>query len=146
MSLNYYYDKVRDSNKLLNDNGAPNVQFTLVIHMTMIIDVGDWTEKNMEEVCWRVLMYESIFGAFRYSSKGPNAPAPFTCTELMRYMGLRCNVITLTRAKWMKRVHQRLMDEHKPDVDVKVRDAMHQLAREQAAEALREAHREGGEK
>lgn len=74
---------------------------------TMFVDMGTITADNADEFFARTALQEKLSGAYltETSDDGKvHKPRPITYKDVVDHIGLRTNVSTLTRAKWMKRV------------------------------------------
>lgn len=77
------------------DKVLTSLTYVLVMS-TMMIDLGQWTSKNIDEVYRRLALWEKVFGPLR---KG----AYVTQAEVEAHIGLHCNVINTTAAAWNKK-------------------------------------------
>jgi hypothetical protein len=74
---------------------------------TMFVDMGAITEENVDEFFARTAVHEKLSGAYLSETNnetGETKPRPITLQDVRDHIGLKTNVSTLTRAKWMKRV------------------------------------------
>lgn len=101
MSLNW--DSTRCSNpNPVNDNESGERE--CLIWGSIATDMGEITEKNVNEWFFRFKFLESVGKSI--------TTQPMTRSVIERWIGLRMNVVTLPRKKWMKRV----MDQIERDV------------------------------
>lgn len=73
---------------------------------TMVVDIGTITDANIREWLFRMTLGDRILGGrgyfvMRYQFDGD---IPLTAAHLRKFVGLKTNVTTTTRAKWMKKV------------------------------------------
>lgn len=97
MSLNYDLRLVVDHEKL-DPTLKRNMIFT-----TMAIGLGEWTEKNIDEVEARVSFYEAL-----RSLDGDGGLAP----HVRKFVGLKTNVPNEKASTWLARMWK----NHKADV------------------------------
>jgi len=93
MSLNW------DANKCANPLPANDSEAggrECLIWGSIVLDMGDITEKNVDEWLFRFKFLEKINRSFTNQ--------PMTVDVIRRWIGLRMNVITLSRKKWMKKI------------------------------------------
>lgn len=69
------------------------------------IDLGEITQSNIQEWLFRFKFLETINRSL--------TTRPMTLEVIQRWIGLRTNVISLTRKKWMKRVMEQVEREVK---------------------------------
>ena len=72
---------------------------TLIAFTTMAVDIGEITEANAEEFYCRACLINDL-----YASASALPPEEITIADIKAHIGLRTNVITLTRAKWLAKV------------------------------------------
>jgi len=102
MSLNW------DCNKCANPLPANEVEASereCLIWGSIALDMGEVTEANVNEWYFRFKFMEKIGRSI--------TSQPMRMDVIKRWVGLRMNVVTLTRKKWMKRV----IDHVERDVD-----------------------------
>jgi len=73
---------------------------------TMIVDIGTITDANISEWLFRMTLGDRIhsnrgYFVMRYQF---DEEIPLTAAHLRKFVGLKTNVTTTTRAKWMKKV------------------------------------------
>ena len=73
---------------------------------TMIVDIGTITDANISEWLFRMTLGDRILSGrgyfvMRYQF---DEDIPLTAAHLRKFVGLKTNVTTTTRAKWMKKV------------------------------------------
>lgn len=111
MSLNW------DSNKCANPTPADENEAggrECLIWGSIATDMGEITEKNVDEWLFRFKFLESVGKSITNQ--------PMTRSVIERWVGLRMNVVTLTRKKWMKRV----MEQIERDVSCEVNRTSHE--------------------
>lgn len=87
-----------------------------LIWTTMIIGIGNWTEKDIDEVYIRVNQYERMTGPTIYVDDDGNRfggnrlngeldkDGYITRDEIRKHIGLSTNVARMTTAQWLKRL------------------------------------------
>lgn len=75
-----------------------------MIWSTMAIDIGDLTDKNLDEVVWRLNFLISIDRSVLRKHSAGQAYAFYSRDEIRPFVGLRTNVSTKTRKAWLKSV------------------------------------------
>lgn len=103
--------------ELWNDQNKHMTQ--TIIHLTMVVGMGEITEKNYKEFFRRIHFYERACGAFMQKCvKGENSQeenkiidVPFTIADVKRYIGLRTNVSKETEKQFVKRIAESLMND-----------------------------------
>lgn len=108
MSLNW--DANRCANPIPADANEAGGRECL-IWGSIAVDVGEITDKNVDEWLFRFKFLESVGRSITNQ--------PMTRSIIERWIGLRMNVITQPRKKWMKRV----MENIERDVEYSVRQA-----------------------
>jgi hypothetical protein len=110
MSLNWDITHIKDHSNLCwlpnptkEDPGAVRLNPTTdaLIWATMSVDIGDLSEKNLDEFTYRVFFYERAFQSFL--NQGGD-PLFLTAEEIKAHVGLRTNVSFETRSKWETRM------------------------------------------
>jgi hypothetical protein len=86
-----------------------------LIWSTIAVDLGAITEENAGEFFARVRMWETVFGSFliraEVDGKRPEGAAAFiTESEVRSHIGLSCNVTSVSRAKWLKKLTREMDD------------------------------------
>lgn len=95
MSLDYDLGDIKDWKKVCQEeDGAMKPLTHQLIFMCMVVDLTAITDKNIDEWRFRMAFYSRIYGEDR---KLPSRD------DLVKHIGLRTNVSTLSRAAWMKR-------------------------------------------
>lgn len=95
MSLDYNLGEIKDWKKVCQaDDGALKPLTHQLIFMSMVVDLAAITSKNIGEWRFRMAFYSRIYGEDR---KLPSRD------DLVKHIGLRTNVATLSRAAWMRR-------------------------------------------
>ena len=71
-----------------------------MIHMTMLIEVGHFTEKNIQEVYYRICMME-MFNDSPFLFDGKTNKSILADLELVKkFIGLKTNVTNVSIKKW----------------------------------------------
>jgi len=103
MSLNVDASRVKNADTVCfrgeGDAREWNPRTTLLAFTTMTIDIGEITGENAEEFYCRAALISDL-----YASASNIAPTEITLAEIKAHIGLRTNVLTLTRAKWLAKV------------------------------------------
>jgi hypothetical protein len=85
--------------------GQENMQWHPVtdclIWATMPLDLGEITEKNVDEWTWRMSLYQRLRGPYLKSKDGAFR---ITRKDIEQHIGMVTNVITEPRSKWLKKV------------------------------------------
>ena len=83
-----------------------------MIWLTMAIDVGEFTTKNVDEIYDRIVISEALYGKYVYNSK--TGKSVLGNKDMIRkFIGLRTNVRTLTMHKWMSRIAKDRKDHYR---------------------------------
>lgn len=72
-----------------------------MIHVTMVIDVGEFTTKNIKDVFYRIKISEMFNGSpFVYTD--PENPKSVLADQdlIKKFIGLKTNVKTISLRKW----------------------------------------------
>ena len=103
MSLNVDASRVKNADTVCfrgeGDSREWNPLTTLIAFTTMTIDIGEITAENAEEFYCRAALMNDL-----YASASNIAPTEITLADIKAHIGLRTNVLTLTRAKWLAKV------------------------------------------
>jgi hypothetical protein len=103
MSLNVDASRVKNAETVCfrgeGDKREWNPLTTLIAFTTMSVDIGEITAENAEEFYCRAALINDI-----YASASSLAPTDITIADIKAHIGLRTNVATLTRAKWLAKV------------------------------------------
>lgn len=97
MSLNW------DCNRCANPTPADDNESggrECLIWGSLALDLGEITDKNVDEWMFRFKFLETVGRSI--------TNVPMTRSVVERWVGMRTNVITLTRKKWMKRVTEQI--------------------------------------
>jgi len=78
---------------------------------SITIGMDEITEKNYEEFYLRLSMYESCFGAFRYTANEDKTPVFWSIDEIKEFIGIRFYSDRITKAQFNKRITDRLREE-----------------------------------
>jgi len=80
---------------------VPNDVIETMIHVTMIIDVGEFTEKNVKDIFYRIKIAEMFNGTpFIYSFKNETKSILADQDLIKKFIGLKTNVRTISLRKW----------------------------------------------
>jgi hypothetical protein len=104
MSLNIDISRIADHDSVCfmpTDDGTRQWKpiTTRIGFTTMVVDIGDITEENAEEFYCRASLISDI-----YSSASMDPEIPLTLDEIRAHIGMRTNVVTLTRKQWLAKV------------------------------------------
>ena len=101
MSLNWDCTKVRDKQEVLE--GTEWLKANAIIFSTMAIDMGQITEKNVDE-------FYARYKGLEFAIKNTVAEGvTVTRADIARRVGLSTNVATRTRAQYLKRLGEMIM-------------------------------------
>ena len=94
MALHYYYTECD-----LKD--VPNDVIETMIHVTMVIDVGEFTKKNVKDIFYRIKIAEMFNGTpFIYSFENETKSILADQDLIKKFIGLKTNVRTISIRKW----------------------------------------------
>lgn len=113
MSLNWNLTKVKELDKLHEDDNWSGI-IDMMIWATMMVDMGDITEKNWQEFAARIYLHQKMWGAMlAQTDKETGKREDFFITpfHVKRLIGLSTNVGTKTNAQWLKRMGKLQMEE-----------------------------------
>jgi hypothetical protein len=107
MSLNWNIKSVKDCKTTCyignEDDRTLNPTTETLIWATMIVGIGDLSQKNAEEFWFRLAIYEKLHGGLRRKWEGLNVePVFFTAKDVQDHVGLHTNAGFQTRHAWMK--------------------------------------------
>lgn len=105
MSLNYELGGIDNWEELRDTAKTRDMVFS-----TISAGMGDITEKNYIEFYLRVAAVDAM-------SPWPSNPDPITLQDVKRHIGLRTNVTTESRSKWIKRI----MDNDIREIEYRLR-------------------------
>jgi hypothetical protein len=90
----------------------------VIVWQTMLVDLGSITEKNIDEWMFRTRLASRFTGDLPINEfRGKNhLHRNITREELMDHIGLRTNVVSKSRAIWLKRMLQLAIREVERDV------------------------------
>ena len=72
-----------------------------MIHITMVIDVGEFTKKNIKDVFYRIKISEMFNGSPFMYTDSDNPKSVLDDLELIeKFIGLKTNVRTISLRKW----------------------------------------------
>ena len=87
---------------LPQDENEEIVQNTL-LHLTMIVGINNITEATWQEFYARCVVLEKLNGSYmRRKKKSGLEDRPITPEDVKRWIGMRTNASTMTRAQFMK--------------------------------------------
>lgn len=101
MSLNWDSSRCNAGDTPANE--VENGWRECLIFGSICIDIGVITDENVDEVLFRYRFLEQIGRSITTS--------PMTREAIQRWVGLRTNVINMTRAKWVNKITKRLAEE-----------------------------------
>lgn len=119
MALYWDLSKIKDYEKECFLGEGDNRTLKPVTHSlvwaTMVIGIGNWTEKDIDEVYIRVNQYERMTGPTIYVDDGNRSSSSqlngeldedgyITRDEIRKHIGLSTNVARVTTARWLKRL------------------------------------------
>ena len=91
-----YYDYTKCNVKDVEDDIINSM-----INITMVIDVGEFTEKNVKDIFYRIKISEMFNGTpFLYTN--PKNPKSVLADQdlIKKFIGLKTNVRTISLRKW----------------------------------------------
>ena len=91
-----YYDYTKCNVKDVEDDIINSM-----INITMVIDVGEFTEKNVKDIFYRIKISEMFNGTpFLYTD--PKNPKSVLADQdlIKKFIGLKTNVRTISLRKW----------------------------------------------
>lgn len=106
MALTWDLSKIEDMETVcfrVDDDGdrALTVETHCLIWATMGVGLGRITHANAEEFAARLEILQDLNGAMMGNAEGP---VRLTREDVLRNVGLRCNVTDETRAAWLTRI------------------------------------------
>jgi hypothetical protein len=133
-----YQQSIDDNGKPeFDDNGKPLYQLKplteALIWSTIMVDLGEITEKNYREFAWRLRLYSATTGdklMLQLGDDGEREGYDPTEDEVKAHIGMRCNVCDITTAQFMAKL-RRVWKERQADLK--------RWAAQEAAEAATEA-------
>lgn len=103
MSLNVDVSRVKNAETVCfrgeGDAREWNPLTTTLAFFTMTVDIGEITAENAEEFYCRAALLNDL-----YASASNTAPTEITIADIRAHIGLRTNVLTVSRAKWLTKV------------------------------------------
>lgn len=105
MSLDWNTTKVKDYDKLKTDEEWPITE--AIIWMTMSLDIGDITEKNIPEWLFRIRIFTRVSDGHGFGIKDGKPWNPSE-EDLRKRIGLTTNVGTRTRKQYLAKVMKNL--------------------------------------
>ena len=83
----------------LNDISKDTI--SAMIHVTMVIDVGEFTEKNVKDIFYRIKISEMFNGSPFMYTDAKNPKSVLADQDLIKkFIGLKTNVRTISLRKW----------------------------------------------
>jgi hypothetical protein len=80
---------------------VPNDVIETMIHVTMVIDVGEFTKKNVKDIFYRIKISEMFNGSpFIYSFENETKSILADQDLIKKFIGLKTNVRTISLRKW----------------------------------------------
>jgi hypothetical protein len=110
MPLNYDLTKINNYEELLNDSNQLKEPYKTLILSTMIVGLGEITEKNYVQFYNRINIIERISGAYLWDSETKN-PSYVEQDDIKRMIGLKVNVANQTKAKFISTIKRMLPQE-----------------------------------
>lgn len=105
MALRWNVDQIKDHENVcwIEAYGARrmNPVTETLIFGTMMVGLGEITDKNVDEFVARFRILERLQGPFL--NKGDGEPWYLSDEDFIAHIGLFCNVSNETRTKWVKR-------------------------------------------
>ena len=75
-----------------------------MIHITMVIDVGEFTKKNIKDVFYRIKISEMFNGSpFMYTDSNDPKSVLDDLELVEKFIGLKTNVRTISLRKWFSK-------------------------------------------
>jgi len=113
----YDYDKKEGTISTLTDS---------MVWMTMLVDMGQITEKNWEEFFLRTQIWERLNGSMMVKFvEGEQVHIYITPQDVKNYIGLSTNVAYLSDAKFRKKIWDfTLMANAKEELNRKVKETV----------------------
>lgn len=111
----------KKAQKLVHDASGKAIPWAVtngLIWLTMVVQLGEITEKNVVEFATRVAIYQKLNGA--YLIDGDGKPREITAEEVRAHVGLYTNVTSHTRTAFLKCMTASLAS----DCESEVRDAL----------------------
>ena len=79
----------------------PNDVVEAMIFVTMVIDVGEFTEKNVKDIFYRIKISEMFNGSPFLYTDAKNPKSVLADQDLIKkFIGLKTNVRTISLKKW----------------------------------------------
>lgn len=91
-----YYDYTKCNVKNVEDDIINSM-----INITMVIDVGEFTEKNVKDIFYRIKISEMFNGSPFLYTDAKNPKSVLADQDLIKkFIGLKTNVRTISLKKW----------------------------------------------
>ena len=91
-----YYDYTKCNVKDVEDDIINSM-----INITMVIDVGEFTEKNVKDIFYRIKISEMFNGSPFVYTDAKNPKSVLADQDLIKkFIGLKTNVRTISLKKW----------------------------------------------
>lgn len=100
MSLNWNMENVDKLEDLHSDDNEWAISES-IIWATMMVDLGEITEDNIDEWAYRLALLQAVWGANMSASGNPFY---LTKEHIERRVGLSVNVGNMTRNQWLKKL------------------------------------------
>jgi len=110
MPLNYDLSKINNYEELLKESKEMMQPYNTIVLSTMIVGLGEITEKNYNKFYNRLNTCERLNGAFLWDSD-TKTPMYIQEEDVKRMIGLKVNVGNDTKAKFISRVKRMLPSE-----------------------------------
>jgi hypothetical protein len=103
MPLNYNLTKIENFEDLLKDNNQLQEPYKTIVLSTMVVGLGDITEKNYHKFYNRINLIERVGGAFLWDSE-TKTPIYIEVEDIKRMIGLKVNVANETKPQFISRI------------------------------------------
>lgn len=121
MSLDWSFSKTPDQQNLVwDENGKMTTTAEALVWAAMLIDIGTIRKNNIDEWHFRIQFLKSIgvtwievWNNAEYEGSKPFYP---TYDDIADHIGLRTNVSTIARLKWVRRIMRQHENRVQQDV------------------------------
>jgi hypothetical protein len=110
MALNYNLSKIDNYEELLNESNQIKEPYKTIVLSTMLVGLGEVTDKNYNKFYNRINLIERINGAFLWDSE-TKTPIYIKEDDIKRMIGLKCNVVNESKAKFISTIKRMLPNE-----------------------------------
>jgi hypothetical protein len=111
MSLNSDFSKCKNPDSVWDEKDQMRPIPNAIVYLTMLIDMGEITEKNAPEFYDRVAMYEKILGPLLHMATDDGmVDLPITADNIRGLIGLSTNVSTKSRKHFLSRLGRMAID------------------------------------